>query len=154
MFITAVDHSLCHFWQNNFWHKYAKICTFYTDQPYYCLICIVLLKGRMVEHVLFFGYLGYSGRRLLQPRKAMQCKFDPQTILINFLHCAFPSWISVRKTILPNVFNVLRSHNFRQSRAISSDWRNLIESDLERGKNIHCSILHFNTQTYECTMQM
>ena len=85
-----------------------KICTYYTDQPNYFLMCIVLHKEGIVEHVLFVGYilvilfssfflllffdrtpLGYSGQRLLQPWKAMQCKFDPQTILLNFLHCVF-----------------------------------------------------------------
>ena len=167
-----------------------KICTYYTDQPNYFLICIVLHKEGIVEHVLFVGYIlviffPFISSFFLWPNSprlfwtkvvaalkvnAVQiwsanniaqfsslCFFLPefQWEKNYFLHWAFSSWISVRKTILPNfccAVNVLHSHNFRQSRVISSDWRNLIKSNLERGKNIHCNILHSNNQMNECTM--
>ena len=159
-----------------------KICTYYTDQPNYFLICIVLHKEGIVEHVLFVGYilvifLWPNSPRLFWTKvvaalkvNAVQiwsanniaqfsslCFFLPefQWEKDYFLHWAFSSWISVRKTILPNIccaVNVLHSHNFRQSRVISSDWRNLIKSNLKRGKNIHCNILHSNNQMNECTM--
>ena len=173
LFITILDFRslFVSLWCDNFWHKiHKKICTYYTDQPNCFLICTVLHKEGIVEHVLFVGYilvifLWPNSPRLFWTKVVAALKvnavqiwsanniaqFSSLCFFLSefqweknyFLHWAFSSWISVRKTILPNIccaVNVLHSHNFRQSRVISSDWRNLIKSNLERGKNIHCNI--------------
>ena len=83
-----VDHSvICFIWQFQQEIQNISLINF-----------IIFLFILFFKYVLFFGYLGYSGRGLLQPRKAMQCKLYPQTILqhCDILCCAFPSWFQWR----------------------------------------------------------